>query len=87
MPSQMLISGNNISVQFMNYQTFDTVMKIVDLEGKEINTYKLSRAEEKTKPNYGVSVVYGCYAASPEHFTFLTNDDKMRIQLQKVEAR
>jgi hypothetical protein len=87
MPSQMLISGNNISVQFMNYQTFDAVMKIVDLEGKEINTYKVSRAEEKAKPNYGVSTVYGCYAASPEHFTFLTSDDKMRIQLQKVEAR
>jgi hypothetical protein len=87
MPSQMLISGNKISLQFMNRETFDAVIKIDDFEGKEINTYKISRAEEKNKPNYGVSVVYGCYTASPEHFTFLTTNDKMRVQLLKVEAR
>jgi hypothetical protein len=86
LPSQMLISGNRISIQFRNNQNFDTVMKIVDLEGKEIATYKTSRAEEKAKRD-GVSSIYGCYAASPERFTFLTNDDKMRLQLQKVEAR
>ena len=87
LPFQMLISGTNISVLFTNLESHDSVMKIEDLEGKEINTYKISRAEEKTKPNYGLSTVYGCYAGSPEHFTFLTNNDKMMIQFQKVEVR
>jgi hypothetical protein len=87
LPYQMLISGNKVSVLFMNRDSFDAVMKIEDLEGKEISTYSISRAEEKRKPNYGVSIVYGCYAASPEHFTFLRNNDKMRLQLLKVEAR
>jgi hypothetical protein len=87
LPFQMLISGSNISVQFTNLESHDSVVKIADLEGKEINTYKISQAQERTKPNYGVSTVYGCYAANPQHFTFLTNNDKRMIQLLKVEAR
>ncbi|HEX3105742.1 MAG TPA: hypothetical protein VHQ22_14955, partial [Terriglobales bacterium] len=74
LPLQMLISGNNISVQFTNLESHDSVVKIADLQGKEINTYKISRAEESRKPNYGVSSVYGCYAATPQHFTFLTSN-------------
>jgi hypothetical protein len=86
LPFQMLISGNNISVEFINRESFDAVIKVEDLEGKEINTYKISRAEEMTKPNYGVSTVYGCYFANPQHFTFLTNNDKRMVQLLNVEA-
>src|ERR1051326_1669777 len=58
LPFQMLISGNNISVQFTNLESHDSVVKIVDLEGKDINTYTISRAEESKKPNYGLSSVY-----------------------------
>jgi hypothetical protein len=89
MPMQMHISGDRIAVLFVQHESFERIMKVVDLEGHEIATYDYDTG------NYGVSgsnvahlgLAFACYTAKPERFTFLTTTDDHRIQLQLAEGR
>ena len=85
MPRQMHISGNKIAILFFDQSGNEKIMKIVDLEGNEIATYddlKINR-----QPKSKALGEFGCYSASPERFTFVTNDNQGKIYLQETEAR
>jgi hypothetical protein len=82
MPRQIHASGNRLAIWFVDFNSPESVVKIVDLEGNEIATYQAQRS------NKNHFLEFGCYAAVPERFTFLSNDEKLgKIQLQEAEAR
>jgi hypothetical protein len=85
-PISMHASGSRIAVFFYNEQTMEKVMKVVDLEGHEVASYK--ELQENGKPKLGVlGLAFACYSSRPERFTFLTTDDDHRIEIKGVEAR
>lgn len=89
MPMEMHISGDRIAVLFVQRESHEKLIKVVDLEGQELATYGYDT------PNNGVSesnvahlgLAFACYTAKPERFTFLTTTDDHRIQLQLAEGR
>jgi len=89
MPMEMHISGDRIAVLFVQRETHETLMKVLDLEGHELATYDYDRpADGVSKSNVvHLGLAFACYSAKPEHFTFLTTTDDHRIQLQLAEGR
>jgi hypothetical protein len=84
-PIHMHISGNRIAVLFYEPQTFETIMKIVDLEGHELATYNELMENGKPKPD-ALGAAFACYTQQPERFTFLGGDNEHKIQLKIAEA-
>jgi hypothetical protein len=85
-PLSMHISGNRIAVLFYQEATFDKVMKIVDLEGREVASYDELREGGKAKLGT-IGLAFACYTARPDRFTFLVAGDDHRIELKLVEPR
>ena len=86
MPIAMRIADNRIALLFTQRQTFEKIMKVVDLEGKELATYDELR--EHGKPKLGtLGSAFACYTLHPERFTFLLTADDQRIQLKQVAGR
>ena len=89
MPMEMHISGDRIAVLFVQRETHEKLMKVVDLEGNELATYDYERPADGVSkselPHLGLA--FACYTAKPERFTFLTTTDDYRIQLQFAEGR
>jgi len=81
-PDNMHISGNRIAVEFRN-KSFDEIIKIVDLDGQELETYEISPTDTP-KEHLGV---FACYSMSPERFTFLISDTDYKLKMNQVEAR
>jgi len=81
-PYNMHISGNRIAVQFSN-KSFDQIIKIVDLDGQELETYEFSPTDTP-KEHLGI---FACYTMSPERFTFLISDTDYKLKVNQVEAR
>lgn len=81
-PYHMHISGNRIAVQFSN-KSFDQIIKIVDLDGQELETYEISPTDRQ-KEQLGV---FACYTMRPERFTFLISDTDYKLKVNQVEAR
>ena len=82
-PEQMHISGNRIAVMFRT-KGADQIMKIVDLDGQELASYEISRAEWLKTELLGA---FACYNLSPERFTFLISDTDFKLKIKHVEAR
>jgi hypothetical protein len=61
MPESMHIAGNRIAVEFYE------LIKIVDLEGRELTTY--------APHELPLEGALGCYSTNPERFTFLGDGD------------
>lgn len=79
----MQITGNRIAVLFGNPNGSRALIKVVDLEGKEVAQYAFpTRNGRITLP-----LTLACYTYPPEAFTFLdaTKDDK--VVLKTVEPR
>jgi len=85
-PVEMHISGNQIAVLFVQHQSMERIMKVVDLEGHEIATYKELSADGKPKPG-AIGIAFACYDSKRERFTFLATGDNEKIQLKFAEAR
>jgi len=86
MPVQMHVAGNRIALLFTQPHTGEKVIKVVDLDGKELATYDELR--EHGKPKLGtLGSAFACYTLNPERFTFLVTTDDHRIQLKQVEGR
>jgi hypothetical protein len=82
-PLDMHISGNRMAVLFYEPQSNEKIMKIVDLEGKEIATY--DELVANGKPQLGMlGLAFACYTQQPERFTFLVTDEH-KIQLKHAE--
>jgi len=85
-PSGMHTFQNRIAVLFLDGQTHDKIMKIVDLEGREIATYDELRADGK--PTGGMlGSAFACYSENPTRFIFLGASDDDRLQYWIAEPR
>jgi len=82
MPFTMHIAGNRIAVLFHQPQTGDEVIKVVDLKGREIETY-YQPANNGEQP-LGLALV--CYTNNPERFTFFeTDDNRLELTIAKPQ--
>lgn len=82
-PVAMHLSGNRMAVLFLQPETWERTMKVVDLEGHEIATYKqTTKAADAT-----VGGAFVCYTADPQRFTFLGATSESKLQLIIAEGR
>jgi hypothetical protein len=73
----MHIAGDRIAVLFFHPQTGQSLLKVVDLKGREVATYE--GPDPTVKPALGLGFV--CYDHNPERFTFLETADDHKLQL------
>ncbi len=78
-PMAMRVSGSRMAVQFYEPQTGKRLMKIADLEGNPVATYGHTTSS--------VGLVFACYTAVPERFTFLGATEESKLQLIVAEGR
>jgi hypothetical protein len=83
-PWEMHASGKRIAIVFHHPQTWDTVLKIVDLEGRPAAVEYEKDGNRKPESLGGP---LACYSSKPERFTFLANGDDNKLQLNMVEPR
>jgi hypothetical protein len=67
-PSGMHIAGNRIALEFFQPQEGDPVIKIVDLEGAELATYRVGSDAR-------IGAAFACYTSNPDRFVFLGGGD------------
>jgi hypothetical protein len=82
-PLDMHVANNRIAVLFFDRQSKEAIIKIVDLDGREIATYDQPRVNGN--PQYGITMV--CYTENPTRFVFLGAGDDNRIQFWITEPR
>jgi hypothetical protein len=85
MPVQLHIVENRIAVLFRDHETMQQILKVVDLEGHELGIYDDLGPAGKRRRDLGVA--FACYTLNPERFTFLTNTNEHKLQVQHVEGR
>lgn len=79
-PSAMHVSGQRISVLFVQPEAREKRIEIVDLNGTVVAKYAELRVDGK--PKYGtIGGALACYRDNPDRFTFLrtADDDKLEI--------
>jgi hypothetical protein len=81
----MHVFQNRIAVLFIEPNTYEKIMKVVDLEGHELATYNESRAPGK--PQAFLTGAFYCYREDPTRFTFLGANDDSKLQFWTVEPR
>jgi hypothetical protein len=84
-PGTMHVFRNRIAVMFIEPNTFEKIMKIVDLEGHELATYNEVRANGK--PQALLTGAFYCYTENPTRFTFLGANDDSKLQFWIAEPR
>jgi len=82
-PSAMHISKSRIAVLFVDPQSKDMIMRIVDLEGHQIATYDQLKVDGRPKEPLGAA--FACYMENPTRFVFLGADDNDKVQLWLAE--
>jgi hypothetical protein len=77
--------GNRLAILFVQRETMEKIMKIVDLEGHEIATYD----EPKTKGEGQTMLTsaFYCYTENPTRFVFLGTNEKSMLQFWITEPR
>ena len=78
MPESMHISGNRIAVMFWQPQTYEQIIKVVDLNGRTVATHYEPAAKDGEQP---LGLGFACYTQNPERFTFLETTDDNRVAL------
>ena len=81
-PEAMHISGNRMAIVFFQPQTMRKLMKVVDMEGRELATYETS-----SPSNTELGGAFACYSSNPERFTFLSVGDDDQLEIKIAEAR
>jgi hypothetical protein len=84
-PGTMHVFQNRIAVLFIEPNTYEKIMKIVDLEGHEIATYNELRANGR--PQAFLTGAFYCYTENPKRFIFLGASDDSKLQFWIVEPR
>lgn len=82
----MHVSGSRIAVLFFQPQTKEALLKVVDLEGHAVATYRETKAEAESKPS-SLGLGFVCYTENPERFTFASTGDDGQLQFLIAEAR
>jgi hypothetical protein len=85
-PSKMHVFQNRIAVLFVDPQTHDKLVKIVDLEGHDVVTYDELRANGKPQDEM-LGTALACYTENPTRFTFLGANDDSKLQFWIAEPR
>jgi hypothetical protein len=78
MPESMHVSGNKIAVLFWQPQTYEKIIKVLDLEGHVTATYE-EPAPKEGEPSLGLG--FACYSQNPERFVFLKTMDDGKLGL------
>lgn len=80
MPNTMHVAGGRIAVLFQDWQTKDQVIKVTDLEGRDVASYDDERMPDG-KLTLGPSLA--CLVDAPERYIFLgaTDDDKLEFRI------
>jgi len=84
-PRTLHIFQTRIAILFIEPNTFEKIMKIVDLEGHEVATYDEHKANGK--PQALLTGAFYCYTENPTRFVFLGANDDSRLQFWIVEPR
>ncbi len=84
-PSDMHVFENRIAILFVDAESHDGIMKIIDLEGHEIAAYGEQRVNNK--PNGMLGGAFACYTENPTRFVFLGASDENKLQFWIVEPR
>lgn len=84
-PHALHIFQNRLAVLFLEWNTNEKIMKIVDLEGHEIATYDELRTKDEHQSM--LSGAFYCYTENPTRFVFLGTKDDGRLQFLTVEPR
>ena len=84
-PSAMHVNKNRIAILFVEMQSRNKLMKIVDLEGHELATYDELKINGKAKDV--LTAAFACYTENPTHFVFFGADDDNKLQFWHVEPR
>jgi hypothetical protein len=83
-PKAMHVAGNRLALLFHDSRTNRTLLKLVDLAGKEVTDYH-EPVDKNGKPHLGLA--FACYSTPPDKFTFLTTLEDDKLGLRKAEAR
>jgi len=84
-PAAMHIASGRVAVLFVQPQSEEKTIKIVDLEGRELASYGEPERDGKMLNELGGG--FACYVDQPERFTFLGSDDAHRLKLVIAEPR
>jgi len=85
-PGTMQIFQNRIAVLFIERNTYNKIMKVVDLEDHEIATYDELKASGKVTGGM-LTGAFTCYTENPTRFVFLGADDAQKLQFVTTEPR
>jgi hypothetical protein len=87
-PAAMHVYKGRIAVLFVEAQSGDEVMRIVDLQGHEIATYDDPKPDDpKATNNSRLGAAFACYTENPTRFVFLGASDDNRLQFLIAEPR
>ncbi|MGA9041791.1 MAG: hypothetical protein WB421_14765 [Terriglobales bacterium] len=85
-PVTMHVSGTRIAVLFTEPKTQEEVIKVVDLEGHEVETF--DQPVVNGQPKYGrLGLGFACYTDYPERFTFLSTGDDDKLEFTIAEPQ
>lgn len=82
-PGAMHLSGNRIAVLFWEANDRLEILKVVDLQGREIASYE----EPVVNGVPALGPAFVCYTDNPERFTFLTTMEDQTLGLSIAEPR
>jgi hypothetical protein len=71
----MHVGGNRIAVLFRNDQTHEEILKVVDLDGRDVAAYQAPMVNGWS----ALGPAFVCFASNPDRFTFLTNMDDNKL--------
>ena len=84
-PAAMHITPGRIAVLFVQPQSEEKIIKVVDLEGRELASYGEAERDGRMLNELGAG--FACYTDQPERFTFLGSDDAHGLKLVIAEPR
>ena len=81
----MHIFKNRIAMLFIQPNSFEKIMMIVDLQGHQIARYREVKSNGQNQPL--LSGAFYCYTEAPSRFTFLGSNDDGKLQFWIAEPR
>jgi len=84
-PRTLHAFGNRLAILFVQHESMEKIMKVVDLEGRDLSAYDETRRSEAGKSM--LTSAFYCYTENPTRFLFLGANDQSMLQFWIVEPR
>jgi hypothetical protein len=84
-PVTMHVSGNRIAVLFVDLAKSRDIVKVVDLEGRDLAAYEESAQGKSANSQLGAA--FTCYTTNPERFTFLSVGEENALEIKIAQPR